>query len=98
MKLKLSTADHPQTDGQIENVNQIIEQHLHPFMNHYQNDWSEKLPMMDFASALLMGESTETSPFLINSGYTPRTSFDWISNLNGTVTEMNAQQQLQQLQ
>lgn len=98
VKLKLSTADHPQTDGQTENANQIIEQRLRPFVNHYQNDWSEKLPMMDFAGALLVGESTETSPFLIDSGYTPRTSFDWISNLNGTVTEANAQQRLQQLQ
>lgn len=97
VKLKLSTADHPQTDGQTENANQIIEQRLRPFVNHYQNDWSEKLPMMDFAGALLVGESTETSPFLIDSGYTPRTSFDWTSKLNGTVTETNAQQRLQQL-
>ena len=55
------------------------------------NDWSEKLPMVDFARALLVGESTETSPFLINSSYTPMISFDWTSNLNGTVTEVNAQ-------
>lgn len=98
VKLKLSTADHPQTDGQTENANQIIEQRLRPFVNHYQDDWSEKLPMMDFAGALLVGESTETSPFLIDSGYTPRTSFDWTSNLNGTAIEANAQQRLQQLQ
>lgn len=32
---------------------------------------------MDFAGTLLTGESTETSPFLIDNGYTPRTSFDW---------------------
>lgn len=92
VKLKLSTADHPQTDGQTENANQIIEQRLRPFVNHYQDDWSEKLPMMDFAGALLVSESTETSPFLIDSGYTPRTSFDWKSNLNGAVTEVDAQQ------
>ena len=98
MKLKLSTVDHLQTDGQTENANQIIEQRLRPFMNHHQDDWSEKLPMMDFAGALLVGESTETSPFLIDSSHTPRTSFDWTLNLDGTVTEVNAQQQLQQLQ
>lgn len=98
VKLKLLTADHPQTDGQTENANQIIEQYLRPFINHYQDDWLEKLPMMDFAGALLTGESTETSPFLIDSGYTPRTSFDWRSDQNGVVTAVNAQQRLQQLQ
>lgn len=51
--------------------------------------------MMDFAGALLIGESTETSPFLIDSGYTPRTSFDWKSDPNGTVIEFTSQQQLQ---
>lgn len=98
VKLKLSTADHPQTDGQTENANQIIEQRLRPFVNHYQDDWSEKLPMVDFAGALLTGESTEASPFLIDSGYTPRTSFDWKTDLNGAITDANAQQRLQQLQ
>ena len=38
VKPKLSTADHPQTDGHTENANQIIEQRLHSFLNHYQND------------------------------------------------------------
>lgn len=95
VKLKLSAADHPQNDGQIGNANQIIEQRLRPFVSHYQNGLVRKLPMMDFAGALLIGESTETSPFLIDSGYTPRTSFDWKSNPNGTVIEFTSQQQLQ---
>lgn len=54
--------------------------------------------MVDFAGALLTGESTEASPFLIDSGYTPRTSFDWKTDLNGAITDANAQQRLQQLQ
>ena len=98
VKLKLSTADHLQTSGQTESASQIIEQHLCPFVNHHQDDWSEKLPMMDFAGALLLSESTKAFPFLIDNDYIPWTSFDWTSNLNGTVTEVNAQQRLQQLQ
>jgi hypothetical protein len=33
--LKLSTSEHPQTDGQTEIVNQHIKQRLRPFVNYY---------------------------------------------------------------
>jgi transposase InsO family protein len=38
IKIKLSTAGHPQTDEQTEIVNQYITQHLRPFVNHYQDN------------------------------------------------------------
>ena len=77
IKLKLSTADHPQTDEQTEIVNQHISQRLRPFVNHYQDDWSELLPMIDFAAAALIHEFTGLSPFQVELSYEPRTSFDW---------------------
>ena len=49
IKLKLSTAFHPQTDGQTEIMNQYLDQRLRPFVNYYQDNWSEMLPMMDYA-------------------------------------------------
>ena len=33
--------------------------------------------MVDFATAALPSETTLASPFLIDCGYEPRTSFDW---------------------
>lgn len=77
VKLKLSTAYHAQTDGQTEIVNQHIVNRLRPFINRYQDNWSELLPLIDFAAAALPSESTGASPFLIDCGYEPRTSFDW---------------------
>jgi transposase InsO family protein len=77
IKLKLSTAFHPQTDGQTEIMNQYIDQRLRPFVNYYQDNWSELLPMMDYAQATLPHESTRLAPFQIEFGYEPRTSFDW---------------------
>ena len=38
IKLKLSTTNHPQTDGQTKIVNQYIDQRLCPFVNYYQDD------------------------------------------------------------
>src|SRR5437773_2779051 len=41
MKLKLSTAHHPQMDGQTEIINQYFDQCLWPYVNYYQDDWDE---------------------------------------------------------
>ena len=77
VELKLSTAYHAQTDGQTEIVNQHIINHLQPFINHHQDDWADLLPLIDFAAAALPSKTTGTSPFLIDCGYEPHTSFDW---------------------
>lgn len=77
IQLKLSTSHHPQTDGQTEIVNQLIVNRLRPFIDHYQNDWSDKLPVLDHAAATLVQDSIGVSPFQLVYGYQPRTSFDW---------------------
>jgi hypothetical protein len=76
-KIKLSTAFHPQTDGQTENANQYIDQRLRPFVNHYQDNWSDLIHIVDFAAAALPHDSTGLSSFMVEMGYEPRTSFDW---------------------
>ena len=41
IKANLSTAYHPQTNGQTEWYNAQIEQYLQIYMNHQQCDWTE---------------------------------------------------------
>ena len=41
IKTKLSTAFHPQIDGQMERMNQELEQYLRFFIEHRQKDWPE---------------------------------------------------------
>ena len=38
LKYRLSTTFHPQTDGQTEHMNQIVEQYLHIYCNYQQNN------------------------------------------------------------
>src|SRR5436190_2181733 len=77
IKLKLSTAYHPQTDGQTEIANQYLDQKLRPFVNYFQDNWAELLPMMDYAQATLPHDSTGFAPIQLEMGYLPCTSFDW---------------------
>ena len=49
IKTKLSTAFYLQTDGQTEQINQKLEQHLWFFVDHKQKDWPEWLVMAEFA-------------------------------------------------
>jgi len=75
--LKLSTAFHPQTDGQTEIMNQYLAQRLRPFVNYYQDNWSELLLIMDYAQLTNWHESIGMLPFELLHGFQPRTSFDW---------------------
>ena len=76
IKLKLSTAYHPQTDGQTEIMNQYLDQRLRPYISYYQDNWSEMLPIMDHAQLVLPHDSIRMSPFQLVYGYNPYMSFD----------------------
>jgi len=70
------TAYHPQTDGQIERVNQEFEQYLILYCNYRQNDWAEWLSIAEFSYNNQIHSSTGRSPFLINLGCHPNTRQD----------------------
>jgi hypothetical protein len=68
----LSTAFHPQTDGQTERVNAILEQYLRGYCNYQQDDWAELLSMAEFAYNNTVSSTTGVSPFFANYHYHPR--------------------------
>jgi len=73
MRPRMSTAFHPQTDGQTERLNQTIEAYLRAFVEREQNNWVSLLPMAEFAynNSGTMGNGV--SPFYANYGYHPAT-------------------------
>jgi len=76
IKSKLSTAFHPQTDGQTERINQELEQYLRMFIDHRQEQWPEWLGTAEFAYNNKVHSSTRTSPFKANYGQDPRMGFE----------------------
>jgi transposase InsO family protein len=73
---RMSTAFHPQTDGQTERMNAGMEQYLRVFVNHQQDDWVQWLPLAEFAANNGVSESTKCTPFFAVQGVDPRMSFD----------------------
>ena len=72
---KLSTAYHPQTDGQTERLNQIVETYLRMYLNWEQDNWVALLPTAQIAYNSSTVESTGTSPFYANYGIQPNTQY-----------------------
>ncbi|MBW0565708.1 hypothetical protein O181_105423 [Austropuccinia psidii MF-1] len=59
----LSTAYHPETDGQTERVNQILEQYLRMYVSYHPDGWNTWLPLAEFAYNNSDHSSTKQSRF-----------------------------------
>jgi len=68
---RMSTAFHPQTDGQTERLNQTIEAYLRAFVGYEQDNWAGLLPMAEFAYNNSVTTGNVMSPFYANYGFHP---------------------------
>ncbi|MBW0497361.1 hypothetical protein O181_037076 [Austropuccinia psidii MF-1] len=70
--LDLSTAYHPETDGQTERVNQILEQYVWIYVSYNQDDWNTRLLLAEFGYNTSDHSSTKQSPFFTVYGRDPK--------------------------
>ena len=54
---------YKQTDRQTEIINRYIDQRLRPFVSHYQDNWSELIPIMDQVQITLPHASIGMTPY-----------------------------------
>jgi hypothetical protein len=71
VKLTPSTAFHPQTDGQTERTNRILEQMLRNYVNQRQDNWDACLALTEFAYNNAIQSSTKMTPFFCDLGRHP---------------------------
>ncbi|CAI7737760.1 unnamed protein product [Closterium sp. NIES-53] len=69
-KLTMSSAYHPQTDGQTERLNQIVEQLLRAACKDDISKWDAHLPVLEFA---YNNATTRQTPFFLCYGRNPLT-------------------------
>lgn len=69
---RLSTAVHPESEGQSERINAVMEQFLQAYVSYEQDDWVTLLSLAKFAHDNQVSETTGVSPFFSNHGFNPR--------------------------
>ncbi|WVZ70358.1 LOW QUALITY PROTEIN: hypothetical protein U9M48_019033 [Paspalum notatum var. saurae] len=89
-KLIRSSAYHPQTSGQVERVNQILEDMLRACALTYSTKWDECLPLAEFAYNNSYQKSWEMAPFEALYGRRCRTPIN-LSELGERVTQAEEQ-------
>ena len=67
----MSTAYHPQTDGQTERTIRILKDMIRSFCNKKGNDWDTLLVPLEFAYNNSYQSSTQQTPFYLNNGRLP---------------------------
>ena len=68
----ISTAYHPQTDGQSERTNQWLEQYLRIFIDYHQQNWASLLPLAQYTLNAWPNATTKKAPFELIMGHIPR--------------------------
>src|SRR5712672_2582604 len=71
IKQNISSAYHPQMDGQSERMNQSLEQYLRLYCGTHQKDWAAWLPLAQYTRNSWPNASTKKSPYELILGYTP---------------------------
>lgn len=84
-QLKMSTAHHPQTDGQTERANRTLEQMLRNYVDERLNDWDQHLAAAEFAYNNSIQASTGFTPFYLNYGDDPCTPISLLHSDRVTV-------------
>ena len=96
-KVKLSTAYHPQTDGQTERTNRTFEDMLRCYATVYQEDWVRPLPMLEFCYNDTVHNSTGYTPFFLTTGRHPHTPSSFLHGTHVRSVNEDATQHFQSL-
>ena len=73
IKRQMSTAYHPQADGQTERMNRTLEDMLRHWCSPDQDNWDEYLKLAEFACNNALHASTGETPFMLTFGQHPLT-------------------------
>lgn len=82
-ELHFSTSFHPQTDGQTERVNNLLECYLRHYVSAHQRDWVDLLDAAQFSYNLQRSEATGKTPFELATGQQPLTPASLPAALEG---------------
>ena len=89
IKMNMSSANHPQTDGQSERSIRTLEQYLRSYIDYNQEDWDDWLPLGEFSCNNSVSGTTTLSPFEVVFGGAPRSPMDIVMGTNNNPTSVD---------
>jgi transposase InsO family protein len=81
-KLAMSTSHHPQSDGQTERMNKLMQQVLRNYVLHVPHTWHQQLSLVALAINSAVSVSTGYSPYYLMFGREPNLPWNLISTHN----------------
>jgi transposase InsO family protein len=85
-----TTAYRPQSDGQTERTNRVLQEMLRNYVSASHDDWDEYLDLAEFAYNNSYHEAIKTTPFRLTYGFDPRSPTASISlKVDNTVLNFN---------
>jgi len=77
LELKMNTSFRPQTNGQTERVNLVIQQFLKNYVAADQQDWVDHLELAEFCYNNSKHSATGSTPFQMVTGKSPIVPMTW---------------------
>lgn len=75
--LSMTNAEHLQSDGQTERINQVLKDMLRAHVSKRQTNWEDYLPILEFDYNSATHVSTGFSPFMLMYGFQPNHQWQW---------------------
>ncbi|GBG88214.1 hypothetical protein CBR_g46782 [Chara braunii] len=77
-QLKMTSGNHPEANGQAEQINRVVQHLLRHYIKPNQDDWDEKLPLIASLYNNAVHNSTGVSPNQLHLGWKPRSALDFL--------------------
>ncbi|GBG87680.1 hypothetical protein CBR_g45834, partial [Chara braunii] len=77
-QLQMTSGNHPEANGQAEQMNKVVQHLLRHYIKPNQDDWDEKLPLIASLSNNAVHSSTGVSPNQLHLGWKPRSALDFL--------------------
>ena len=97
VKLHMSTAYHPQTDGQLELVNRCLECYLRYMSGEKPKEWTQWIAMAEFWYNTNFHSAIQATPFEVLYGQSPPIHMPYLpgeSNVEAVDRSMQAREQV----
>ncbi|GBG80269.1 hypothetical protein CBR_g30635 [Chara braunii] len=77
-QLKMTSRNHPEANGQAEQMNRVVQHLLRHYIKPSQDDRDEKLPLIASLYNNAVHSSTGVSPIQLHLGWKPRSALDFL--------------------